>query len=88
MEAFDYLPLCALVDEKYICMHGGLSPFIATLDQIRTLDRFQEIPHEGPMCDILWSDPEEFPDAQGFRTSSRGAGCTWGTDVSQTFIYG
>ena len=38
-------------------MHGGLSPSIDTLDHIRALDRLQEVPHEGPMCDLLWSDP-------------------------------
>ncbi|CAG2055690.1 unnamed protein product, partial [Timema podura] len=40
------------------CVHGGLSPSIQTLDQIRTIDRKQEVPHDGPMCDLLWSDPE------------------------------
>ncbi len=39
-------------------MHGGLSPSIQTLDQIRAIDRKQEVPHDGPMCDLLWSDPE------------------------------
>jgi len=39
-------------------VHGGLSPSIQTLDQIRTIDRKQEVPHDGPMCDLLWSDPE------------------------------
>lgn len=42
-------------------MHGGLSPSIQTLDQIRTIDRKQEVPHDGPMCDLLWSDPEGTP---------------------------
>lgn len=43
---------------KIFCVHGGLSPSIQTLDQIRTIDRKQEVPHDGPMCDLLWSDPE------------------------------
>ena len=42
-------------------MHGGLSPSIHTLDQIRAIDRKQEVPHDGPMCDLLWSDPEGLP---------------------------
>jgi diadenosine tetraphosphatase ApaH/serine/threonine PP2A family protein phosphatase len=42
------------------CLHGGLSPSIDTLDHIRALDRIQEVPHEGPMCDLLWSDPGVF----------------------------
>lgn len=26
--------------------------------QIRVIDRKQEVPHDGPMCDLLWSDPD------------------------------
>ncbi|KTF80756.1 hypothetical protein cypCar_00023810 [Cyprinus carpio] len=58
-EIFDYLSLSAIVDGKIFCVHGGLSPSIQTLDQIRTIDRKQEVPHDGPMCDLLWSDPED-----------------------------
>merc|ERR1719454_2485767 len=60
-EVFDYLPLGCLIDNRIFCMHGGLSPLVDTLDDIRKLDRVQEIPHEGPLCDILWSDPVESP---------------------------
>ena len=49
--------LC-FVNFQIFCVHGGLSPSIQTLDQIRALDRKQEVPHDGPMCDLLWSDPE------------------------------
>ncbi|CAI9581822.1 unnamed protein product, partial [Staurois parvus] len=52
-DLFDYLPLTALVDGQIFCLHGGLSPSIDTLDHIRALDRLQEVPHEGPMCDLL-----------------------------------
>lgn len=44
--------------KQIFCVHGGLSPSIQTLDQIRAIDRKQEVPHDGPMCDLLWSDPE------------------------------
>ena len=43
---------------QIFCVHGGLSPSITTLDQIRSIDRKQEVPHDGAMCDLLWSDPE------------------------------
>jgi serine/threonine-protein phosphatase 2A catalytic subunit len=46
-ELFDYLPLTAVVEGQIFCLHGGLSPSIDTLDQIRQLDRVQEVPHEG-----------------------------------------
>ncbi|CAG9820542.1 unnamed protein product [Phaedon cochleariae] len=58
-EIFDYLSLSAIIDGKIFCVHGGLSPSIQTLDQIRIIDRKQEVPHDGPMCDLLWSDPED-----------------------------
>jgi len=67
---------------QIFCVHGGLSPSIQTLDQIRTIDRKQEVPHDGPMCDLLWSDPE---DTQGWGVSPRGAGYLFGSDVVLQF---
>ena len=81
-EIFDYLSLSAIIDGKIFCVHGGLSPSIQTLDQIRTIDRKQEVPHDGPMCDLLWSDPE---DTQGWGVSPRGAGYLFGSDVVSQF---
>jgi len=81
-DLFDYLPLTALVDLSIFCLHGGLSPSIDTLDHIRALDRIQEVPHEGPMCDLLWSDPD---DRGGWGISPRGAGYTFGQDISEGF---
>jgi len=81
-DLFDYLPLTALIDNQIFCLHGGLSPSIDTLDNIRQLDRIQEVPHEGPMCDLLWSDPD---DRCGWGISPRGAGYTFGQDISEAF---
>lgn len=78
MEVFDCLALAALVDDRFFCVHGGLSPSIQTLDQIRTIDRFIELPHEGGMCDLLWSDPEE--NMTGWGSNSRGCGFIFGED--------
>ena len=55
---FDYIPLGALIDKKIFCIHGGLSRYITTIDQIRVLNRFKDIPDEGPLTDLLWSDPD------------------------------
>ena len=81
-DLFDYLPLTALVENNIFCLHGGLSPSATTLDHIRQLDRVQEVPHEGPMCDLLWSDPD---DRTGWGISPRGAGFTFGKDVSEAY---
>ena len=81
-DLFDYFPLTAVVQGAVFCLHGGLSPSIDTLDTIRQLDRAQEVPHEGAMCDLLWSDPDE---RQGWGISPRGAGYTFGQDVSEQF---
>lgn len=81
-DLFDYLPLTALIENQIFCLHGGLSPSIDTLDNIRSLDRIQEVPHEGPMCDLLWSDPD---DRCGWGISPRGAGYTFGQDISEAF---
>lgn len=59
-------------------VHGGLSPSINTLDQVRVIDRKQEVPHDGAMCDLMWSDPE---DIDGWGLSPRGAGYLFGGDV-------
>ena len=59
MNSFDNLPLAALVNKAFFCVHGGLSPDVSSLDEVKQMDRFQEIPREGPMCDLLWSDPYE-----------------------------
>ncbi|GIL84649.1 hypothetical protein Vretimale_14535 [Volvox reticuliferus] len=81
-DVFDYLSLSAVIDNSIFAVHGGLSPTISTLDQIRTIDRKQEVPHDGAMCDLLWSDPE---DIEGWGLSPRGAGFLFGADVCRAF---
>lgn len=81
---FDFLTLSVIIDNKIFCVHGGLSPSIHSIDQIKIIDRFQEIPHEGPMADLVWSDPDQ--DKCDFSISPRGAGYTFGIDIVQKFL--
>jgi len=81
-EVFDYFSLAAVIDGRVLCVHGGLSPRIGTLDQVRLLERNQEIPHEGAFCDLMWSDPE---DIEEWAVSQRGAGWLFGSSVTAKF---
>ncbi|ODM98307.1 Serine/threonine-protein phosphatase 6 catalytic subunit [Orchesella cincta] len=83
-EVFDLLTIAALIDDEILCVHGGLSPEVRTLDQIRLINRGQEIPHEGAFCDLVWSDPEETIDS--WATSPRGAGWLFGAKVAHHFL--
>ncbi|KAK3941691.1 Metallo-dependent phosphatase-like protein [Diplogelasinospora grovesii] len=81
-QVFDFLVLAAIVDGTVLCVHGGLSPEIRTIDQIRVVARAQEIPHEGAFCDLVWSDPE---DIDTWAVSPRGAGWLFGENVATEF---
>jgi len=81
-EVFDCLNVAAIVDDKVLCVHGGLSPDLKTIDQMRIIDRRQEIPHEGAFCDLMWSDPESI---DTWQVSPRGAGWLFGSKVTNEF---
>ena len=81
---FDYLGIGAIVEGKIFCIHGGLSPEIKTVDMCRLIDRRMEIPHEGPFCDLMWSDPE---DIETWAMSPRGAGWLFGHKVANEFCH-
>ncbi|CAL0308421.1 unnamed protein product [Lupinus luteus] len=81
-DVFDYLTLSAIIDGTVLCVHGGLSPDIRPVDQIRVIERNCEIPHEGPFCDLMWSDPE---DIETWAVSPRGAGWLFGSRVTSEF---
>ncbi|EDQ86530.1 uncharacterized protein MONBRDRAFT_38407 [Monosiga brevicollis MX1] len=81
-EVFDLLSVAALIDDQILCVHGGLSPDVPTVDQIRTIERCQEIPHEGAFCDLVWSDPDEI---ETWLVSPRGAGYLFGSKVVSEF---
>jgi serine/threonine-protein phosphatase 4 catalytic subunit len=83
-EVFDYLALSAMIEDEVFCVHGGLSPDITHLSDINSIDRQCEPPHSGPMCDLLWSDPDDILD---WRASPRGAGYVFGSAVVDKFCH-
>ncbi|GKT27446.1 Serine/threonine-protein phosphatase PP1-beta catalytic subunit [Aduncisulcus paluster] len=84
LDCFSCLPLAAVIDEKIFCTHGGLSPELNSLDQIRRISRPTEVPDAGLLCDLLWSDPD--PSIRGWGENDRGVSFTFGADVVEEFL--
>jgi len=57
MNTFDMIPIAALVNGLYLCMHGGISEHVTSVEAINKVDRKMEPPDEGLMSDIMWADP-------------------------------
>ncbi|KAE9615028.1 putative protein-serine/threonine phosphatase [Lupinus albus] len=83
-DCFNCLPVAALIDDKILCMHGGLSPELTHLDEIRNLPRPIAIPDTGLLCDLLWSDPGR--DVKGWGMNDRGVSFTFGPDKVAEFL--
>lgn len=83
-ECFICLPVAALIDDKILCMHGGLSPELEKLEQINEIDRKVDIPENGLLCDLLWSDPHR---SKGWSDNKeRGTSYYFGPDVVKEFL--
>ena len=83
-DCFNCLPVAALIDEKILCMHGGLSPELNTFDQIKRILRPTDVPDSGLLCDLLWSDPDK--EIIGWAENDRGVSYTFGPDVVTKFL--
>ncbi|XP_002736947.1 uncharacterized protein LOC100378725 [Saccoglossus kowalevskii] len=83
-DCFNCLPIAALVEGTIFCMHGGLSPDLEDLDQVREIDRPLDVPDSGLVCDLLWSDPDE--DITGWGENDRGVSYTFGGDIVRSFL--
>lgn len=83
-DVFNCMSVCAVVDEKIICMHGGLSPEISKLDQIGRLVRPTDVPDTGMICDLLWADPDK--DIAGWAENDRGVSFIFGPDIVTSFL--
>ncbi|CAA6673339.1 unnamed protein product [Spirodela intermedia] len=83
-DCFNCLPVAALIDDKILCMHGGLSPDLRSFDQIRNLQRPSDVPDSGLLCDLLWSDPSK--EFEGWGMNDRGVSYTFGPDIVRDFL--
>ena len=83
-DCFNCLPVAAILDDKIICMHGGLGPDLDNVDRIRNIIRPTDVPERGLLCDLLWSDPDE--SSNGFGSNERGVSVVFNGKIVQTFL--
>eukprot|EP00932_Pfiesteria_piscicida_P002691 SRR837773.12617.p1 GENE.SRR837773.12617~~SRR837773.12617.p1 ORF type:complete len:303 (-),score=85.11 SRR837773.12617:10-918(-) len=83
-DVFNKLPFVAIIDDKIFCVHGGLSPEVMNMDQIRKISRPTDVPEVGMVCDFLWADPDL--DLSGWAESDRGVSYIFGPDVVKSFL--
>lgn len=83
-DCFNCMPIAAVVEDKIFCMHGGLSPDLERLGQIFDIERPTDVPDDGLLCDLLWSDPDS--QVLGWGYNARGVSYTFGHDVIEEFL--
>lgn len=83
-DCFNCLPVAAVIDDKILCMHGGLSPELESLDDIQAMERPADVPDQGLLCDLLWADPDR--DIKGWGENDRGVSYTFGADKVTEFL--
>lgn len=83
-DTFDKMPLCAVVDKKAFCIHGGISKDLHSIQDILDIKRFGEIPDKGLFCDLVWSDPSK--DCKEWEKSERCETNIWGLEPALKFL--
>nr|CAD2144222.1 unnamed protein product [Meloidogyne enterolobii] len=84
-DVFNCLPIAALINGRIFCCHGGLSPHLRTMEQLKRIQRPVEVKESGLLCDILWSDPEPGVHT-GWAPNERGVSYVFGADVLHQFL--
>ncbi|KAL8878193.1 MAG: hypothetical protein Q9198_003950 [Flavoplaca austrocitrina] len=85
IDIFNCLPIAAIINDSIFATHGGLSPDLNSMEQIRRLMRPTDLPDCGILCDLIWSAPDK--DITGWSENlDRGVGFTFGPDVVSRFL--
>lgn len=79
---FDYLNLGCIIDGRYLCVHGGISPRV-TLNRLERINRFEKISEQSIINDVIWSDPFY---KMGASPNPRGSGFLFGEDILKQFL--
>lgn len=85
VDVFNCIPVAAIVEGKIFCVHGGLSPDLYSMEQIRSIQRPIEIPQSGLLCDLVWSDPDNSV-LTWRRNFHRGTSYIFGSSVVTAFL--
>lgn len=86
MDAFDAMPIAALINGQFLAVHGGLSPELTNFKHINRLDRVKETPRNGVLCDLLWSDPSDEGKAEAYAHNSN-RGCAYHFSMNCAFKF-
>lgn len=84
VDVFNTLPIAALVAGRIFCVHGGLSPSLHSMDEIRNIQRPTDVPDYGLLNDLLWSDPADIPG--DWEENERGVSYVFGKKVINEFL--
>ena len=84
VDLFNCLPIAACIDDKIFLVHGGLSPELKNMDDIKKIMRPTDVPEEGLLCDLLWSDPENI--SKDWGTNDRGVSVIFNAKVVEKFL--
>jgi serine/threonine-protein phosphatase PP1 catalytic subunit len=84
VDTFNTLPIAAIVAQKIFCVHGGLSPSLSHMDDIRQIARPTDVPDYGLLNDLLWSDPADMEN--DWESNERGVSYCFGKKVIMEFL--
>ncbi|EEH04573.1 serine/threonine phosphatase PP-Z [Histoplasma capsulatum G186AR] len=84
VDTFNCLPIASIVAGKIFCVHGGLSPSLAHMDDIRGIARPTDVPDYGLLNDLLWSDPADMDN--DWEPNERGVSYCFGKKVIMDFL--
>lgn len=82
---FQFMPVAALIEDRIICMHGGLSPELVHVNDINAIERPTDIKNEGLLADLMWSDPSK-EHANFTRNEERGIAQWFGREAVVNFL--
>ena len=86
VDLFNCLPIAASIDDKIFLVHGGLSPELKNIEEIKKIMRPTDVPEEGLLCDLLWSDPDQDNTGKDWGPNDRGVSVTFSENVLSKFL--